>query len=103
MKRLAFWGLAGALALTLAACAPQAEPPAEPAPTATPETAATTQASPEGEFYTISSNYVTGSGFNTGDAWYSLEGHMGYALVMKTDYASATRQVLCSVPGCTHD
>ena len=103
MKRLAFWGLAGALALTLAACAPQAEPPAEPAPTATPETAATTQAAPAGEFYTISSNYVTGSGFNTGDAWYSLEEHMGYALVMKTDYASATRQVLCSVPGCTHD
>lgn len=48
MKRLAFWGLAGALALTLAACAPQAEPPAEPAPTATPETAATTQASRRG-------------------------------------------------------
>ena len=52
-------------------------------------------AAPEGDFYTLSSNYLTGSGFNTGDAWYSLENHLGYCLVTKTDYAAATRRVLC--------
>ena len=102
MKRLFCLALTAALALTLTACGePAADTPA-PDPVQTPA-AATAEAAPAGNFYTISSNYLTGSGFNTGDAWYSLEGHLGYALVMKTDYATATRQVLCSVPGCTHD
>lgn len=105
MKRLASWGLAGMLALTLAACAPQTDPPAEPAPTATPETAAT-QAAPAGEFYAIGQgeNYDFNAGFNTGDCWYFLDyHHLGYALIMKIDFATATRQVFCRVPGCTHD
>lgn len=97
--------LAGALALTLAACAPQAESPAEPAPTVTPETAAT-EAAPAGDFYTIGQggNYDFNAGFNTGDCWYFLDyHHLGYALIMKIDFATATRQVFCRVPGCTHD
>lgn len=102
MKRLLSGFLAGALALSLAACGQTAAAPSEPQATRPPETAEA-EATPAGDFYAISSNYVTVSGFNTGDAWYSLEGHLGYALVMKTDYATATRQVLCSVPGCTHD
>lgn len=97
--------LAGALALTLAACAPQADPPAEPAPTVTPETAAP-EAAPTGNFYTIGQggNYDFNAGFNTGDCWYFLDyHHLGYALIMKIDFATATRQVFCRVPGCTHD
>ena len=108
MKQRVFPGLtralflAGALAFGLAACGTTADVVSTPQATRTPETAPA-EATPAGDFYTISSRYLADFGFNTGDAWYSLEGHLGYALVMKTDYATATRQVLCSVPGCTHD
>ena len=97
MKRLFSLGLAAALALSLAACAPKEESPAVPETTATAEVAAAEAAPAAGEFYTV------GADFNTGDAWYSLEYNPGYCLLTKTDYAAATRRVLCSVPGCTHD
>lgn len=97
MKKLLSLGLAAALTLSLAACAPKAESPAVPETTATAEVAAAEAAVPAGEFYTV------GADFNTGDAWYSLECNPGYCLLTKTDYAAATRRVLCSVPGCTHD
>ena len=103
MKKLFSLGLAAALTLSLAACAPKAESPAVPETTATAEVAAAEAAVPAGDFYSISSTYVNSPGFNTGDAWYSLENHLGYCLVTKTDYATATRSVVCSVPGCTHD
>ena len=64
------------------------EDAATPAPAPQEETTAQT-AAPAGDFYAISSNYLAGDGFNTGDAWYSLESHLGYALVTKTDYATA--------------
>lgn len=103
MKKLFSLGLAAALALSLAACAPKAESPAPPETTATAEVAAAEATVPAGDFYSISSTYVNSPGFNAGDAWYSLENHLGYCLVTKTDYATATRSVVCSVPGCTHD
>lgn len=103
MKKLFSLGLAAAMALSLAACAPKEESPAVPETTATAEVAAAEAAVPAGDFYSISSTYVNSPGFNTGDAWYSLENHLGYCLVTKTDYATATRSVVCSVPGCTHD
>lgn len=108
MKRLLSCALALTLILSLAGCGSPGkvtvtpEEAATPAPVPQEETTAQT-AAPAGDFYAISSNYLAGDGFNTGDAWYSLEGHLGYALVTKTDYATATRQVLCSVPGCAHD
>ncbi len=105
MKRPATLALALALALSLAACgSPRVvtvtpEDAATPAPQAETATArpAALQA---GDFYAVSEY---DSGFSTGDAWYSLENHLGYCLVTRTDYATATRQVLCSVPGCAHD
>lgn len=103
MKRLLSLGLAAAMALTLAACTPKEETPAEPETTATAEAAPTEAAPAAGDFYAISSSYVNSPGFNTGDAWYSLEPHLGYCLLTKTDYATATRSVVCSVPGCAHD
>lgn len=102
MKKLFSLGLAAALALSLAACAPKEETPAEPETTATAEAAAAEAAAPAGEFYAVSNGYYP-NGFNAGDAWYSLEAHLGYCLLTKTDYATATRSVVCSVPGCTHD
>ena len=97
MKKLFSLGLAAAMTLSLAACAPKEESPAVPETTATAEVAAVEAAVPAGKFYTV------GADFNTGDAWYSLEAHLGYCLLTKTDYAAATRRVLCSVPGCAHD
>lgn len=105
MKRPATLALALALGLSLAACgSPRVvtvtpEDAATPAPQAETATArpAALQA---GDFYAVSEY---DSGFSTGDAWYSLENHLGYCLVTRTDYATATRQVLCSVPGCAHD
>lgn len=102
MKKLFSLGLAAALALSLAACAPKEEALAVPETSATAEVAAVEAAPAAGEFYTVSNGYYP-NGFNAGDAWYSLEAHLGYCLLTKTDYAAATRRVLCSVPGCTHD
>lgn len=104
MKRLFSISLAAALTLSLAGCAAASAAPAVPETTATPETAPTEAAPAAAEFYTVSDGYSYGNtGFNAGDAWYSLDYRLGYALVTRTDYATATRQVLCSVPGCTHD
>lgn len=106
MKQLVSLGLTLMLALSLAGCGGPKVVTVTPEEAATPAPQQETEnqpAAPAGDFYTISSNYLTGSGFNTGDTWYSLENHLGYCLVTKTDYATATRQVLCSVPGCTHD
>ena len=76
MKKLLSLGLAAAMALSLAACAPKAEAPAVPETTATAEVAAAEAAVPAGDFYSISSTYVNSPGFNAGDAWYSLENHL---------------------------
>lgn len=109
MKRLLSCALALTLTLSLAGCGSPGkvtvtpEDAATPAPAPQEEAEQQPTAAPAGDFYAISSNYLAGDGFNTGDAWYSLESHLGYALVTKTDYATATRRVLCSVPGCTHD
>ena len=107
MKRFVPLGLALTLALSLAGCGGPKVVTVTPEEAATPapqeEAEQQPTAAPAGDFYTLSSNYLTGSGFNTGDAWYSLENHLGYCLVTKTDYAAATRRVLCSVAGCTHD
>lgn len=104
MKQLAAPALA--LTLLLAGCGSPKVVTVTPEDAATPapqqETEEQPTAAPAGDFYAISSTYVNSPGFNTGDAWYSLEPHLGYCLVTKTDYAAATRQVLCSVPGCAH-
>lgn len=89
------------LIATLTACAstPNTVPLATPYPatatessTATP--APTTEIAP---FYHVSDT------LNTGDAYYSFGQKPGYALLLKTDYATATQTVFCEVPGCTHD
>ncbi|UWP67340.1 hypothetical protein [Subdoligranulum variabile] len=97
MKHLVSFGLTAVLVLSLTACA---APPRTPAPETarTPETAtAETAAEPSGF-------YRTGSTFNTGACFYSLQPHSpGYFLVTETDYATASRRALCSIPGCAHD
>lgn len=107
MKRLLPCTLVLTLALSLAGCGGPKVVTVTPEEATTPapqeETEQQPTAGPAGDFYSISSTYVNSPGFNTGDAWYSLENHLGYCLVTKTDYAAATRRVLCSVPGCTHD
>ena len=103
MKRPYCMMLALALAGSLAACGgPGASAPSA---TAAPEAAATAETAPAeetpapaGDFYTL-----TNGPFNTGDACYVLDPHIGYCLVTKIDYATAEQQVLCSVPGCPHD
>ena len=97
MKRFASFGLTAVLALTLAACAAAPRTP-EPETARTPETAtAETAAEPSGF-------YRTGTTFNTGARFYSLQPHSpGYVLVTETDYAAASCRVLCSIPGCAHD
>ena len=103
MKRPYCMMLALALAASLAACggadgnAPSATAAPEAAATAETATAEETPAV-AGEFYTL-----TNGPFNTGDACYVLDPHIGYCLVTKIDYAAAEQRVLCSVPGCTHD
>lgn len=99
MKRLLSRMLAATLALSLAACgqAPADESQAAPQ---TPETAPAQSAA----LSEPTSFYTTGSTFNTGTCFYELlPQQLGYYLVAKTDYATATRRILCSVPGCTHD
>lgn len=100
MKHPAALALALALGLSLAACGSPKVVTVTPEEAATPAPQQRTEqqltAAPAGEFYTV------GADFNTGDAWYSLEAHQGYCLLTRTDYATATRQVLCSVPGCAH-
>ena len=109
MKHLLSLGLAALLALTLAACGGQdpavTESPAEPQ---TPETAPaqTTEAAlpaVAGDFYAVQGTMGYNSLFNAGNIFYELRPQTGYCLLYKIDCATATRQVLCSVPGCTHD
>lgn len=111
MKRLVSLGLtrafflAGALAFGLAACGTPADTPSAPQATRTPETAPA-EVTPAGDFYTIGyeRGYAVKEGFNTGNSLYFLDyHHLGYALIMKIDCATATQRVLCNVPGCTHD
>lgn len=105
MKRLLCLALTAALALTLTACGEPAADTTAPEPMQTPA-AATAEAAPAADFYDIGyeQNYAVKEGFNTGDSWYFLDHHhLGYALVMKIDYATATRRVLCNLPGCSHD
>ncbi len=86
--------------LTLAACAaPAADATPTPDPTLTPEstTAPTAESTQTTPFYGVSDS------FNSGDAYYSFTQKPGYALLLKTDYATATQSVFCTVPGCTHD
>ena len=109
MKRLLSLGLAALLALTLAACGGQDPAVTEsPVSTQTPETAPaqTTEAALSevaGDFYAVQGSMGYNSLFNAGDVFYELRPRTGYCLVYKMDCASATRQVMCSVQGCTHD
>lgn len=101
MKRLISFALAGLLALCLAACGGQDAVSSAPQAAQTSETAPAEAAPASAAFFALGSGDT--ADFNTGDVWYSLQPHLGYTLIMKTDYAAATRRVLCSVPGCTHD
>ena len=109
MKRLLSLGVAALLALTLAACGGQDPAVTEsPASTQTPETAPaqTTEAALSevaGDFYAVQGSMGYNSLFNAGDVFYELRPQTGYCLVYKIDCATATRQVMCSVQGCTHD
>ena len=99
MKRALSLVLAVLLAVFLVACGqtPTDESPAE---SQTPETAPARTAAPAEPV----SFYTMGSTFNAGTCFYELlPQQLGYYLVAKTDYATATRCILCSVPGCTHD
>lgn len=86
-------------ALTLAACSPAPAADTTPTPAPAPEAAAAPTAEPISTtpFYRISDS------FNSGDAYYSFTQKPGYALLLKTDYATATQSVFCEIPGCTHD
>ena len=109
MKRLLSLGLAALLALTLAACGGQTQAESDSLPESkTPETAPaqTTEAALSevaGDFYAVQGSMGYNSLFNAGDVFYELRPRTGYCLVYKMDCASATRQVMCSVQGCTHD
>ena len=93
--------LTAAMTLTLAACtaapdpAPLATPTPEPtaAPTATPTPATT-------DFYTLDTFNGT---LDTGTAYYEFSQQLGHALLLKTDYVTATQSVCCEIPGCAHD
>lgn len=94
--------LTAAIALTLAACtaAPDPAPLATPTPEPTAAPAAPTPAPAAADFYTLKS--YDGS-FDDGTAYYEFTQRLGYALLLKTDYAAAVQSVCCAVPGCAHD
>lgn len=109
MKRALSLVLAVLLAVFLVACGqtPADESPAE---SQTPETApatagATGAALPAvaGDFYAVQGSMGYNSLFNAGEFFYELRPRTADCLVYRIDCATATRQVLCSVPGCTHD
>lgn len=92
--------LTAAMTLTLAACtaAPDPTPLATPTPepTAAPAAPATpTPAPAAADFYTLKS--YDGS-FDDGTAYYEFTQRLGYALLLKTDYAAAVQSVCCAVP-----
>ena len=110
MKRPYCMMLALALAGSLAACGGPGE--SAPSATATPQPAATAETAPaeetpavSGEFYAVRGAMGFDTLFNAGDVLYELRTCAGNSscLLWKIDCASATRRVLCSVPGCTHD
>ena len=94
--------LTAAMTLTLAACtaAPDPAPLATPTPEPTAAPAAPTPAPAAADFYTLKS--YDGS-FDDGTAYYEFAQRLGYALLLKTDYAAAVQSVCCAVPGCAHD
>ena len=94
--------LTAAMTLTLTACtaAPDPAPLATPTPEPTAAPAAPTPAPAAADFYTLKS--YDGS-YDDGTAYYEFEQRLGYALLLKTDYAAAVQSVCCAVPGCAHD
>ena len=122
-KRLTALALSALLALTLAACgeragdtAPAASPDAtaesaagtaaaekDAAPTAAPAEAAFPAVA--GDLYAVRGATGFDTLFNAGDVLYELRTCTGNSscLLWKIDCASATRRILCSVPGCAHD
>lgn len=98
MKRLLPLLLTAAVAFTACAAAPESEVPLA---TPTPEpTATAAPATENGEFYAIKS---IDPALNTGDAYYELRQQLNGCLLLKTDYATATQSICCTVPGCAHD
>ena len=97
------------LALSLTACGGQTPAESDSLPESqTPETApAQTTEEPlpavAGDFYAVQGSMGYNSLFNAGEFFYELRPRTADCLVYRIDCATATRQVLCSVPGCTHD
>ena len=108
MKPIRALVLAAALALSLTACGGQTPAGSGSPERQTPETAPaqTMQASlpaVAGAFYAVRSDWGYNTLFNAGNVLYELRPRTGYCLLYTIDCTAATRQVLCSVPGCTHD
>lgn len=80
--------LTAAMTLTLTACtaAPDPAPLATPTPEPTAAPAAPTPAPAAADFYTLKS--YDGS-YDDGTAYYEFAQRLGYALLLKTDYAAA--------------
>lgn len=86
-------------ALLLTACTSATD--ATPLTTPTPEPTATATPTPAaGDFAWLNRHE---SSFNSGDAYYEMVYRNHGGLLLKTDYATATQTVACTVPGCTHD
>lgn len=106
MKRLLSLALTAVLALELAGCGSQPQTTGTPEAAPTPQTVETaeTAAIPvAGDFYAIQPIIGTNTLFNAGDVFYELRPRSGYCLLYRIDCDTATRGVLCSLPGCTHD
>lgn len=106
MKWLLSLALTAALALELVACSGQSQTADTPETAATPqavETAETAAIPVAGDFYAIQPVIGMNTLFNAGDVFYELRPRSGYCLLFRIDCDTATRGVLCSVPGCTHD
>ena len=104
MKRLLSLALTAALALELVACSGQSQTADTPETAATPqavETAETAAIPVAGDFYAIQPVIGMNTLFNAGDVFYELRPRSGYCLLFRIDCDTATRGVLCSVPGCT--
>ena len=89
-------------ALVFSSCAAAADETPLATPTPEPQATPTATPVPTGDFYTLRSAWNLPA-LNTGDAYYSFTQKPGYILLLKTDYATATQSVYCTVPGCTHD
>ena len=109
MKKTALSLLLAAAAL-FSACG--TAPDTTPSATPTPDPAAAAEPTPEPEPVSFPVGHLNDLGqqpdacWNTGEALYELQdvsGNTPEGRVMKTDYATLTQTVYCSVPGCTHD